>query len=202
MYLGKNLKYLRLKNGLSQDYVADYLGYKSYTTIQKWEMGTSDPPLGALSKMAALYRVDMDSLYLADLEASSAEYLKTFRQVPVLGTVAAGVPILAEENIENYIIVDKIVEADFALRVKGDSMKDTGIKDNDIVFVRQQTVVDNGDVAVVLIDNEATLKRFYQNDGGVILKPENSNYQPRYYSAVDFKDIKILGKAIMCLSKL
>lgn len=68
MYLAKNLRYLRLKNGLSQNYLADRLGYKSYTTIQKWEMGVSEPPLEVLSKLSKLYNVDMHTLYSVNLE--------------------------------------------------------------------------------------------------------------------------------------
>lgn len=73
MYLAKNLRYLRLKNGLSQYYIADRLGYKSYTTVQKWETGISEPPLSVLSKLSALYNVDMDAMYSIDLEMDSLE---------------------------------------------------------------------------------------------------------------------------------
>lgn len=73
MFLAKNLRYLRLKNGLSQNYIADRLGYKSYTTVQKWEMGISEPPLSVLSKLSALYNVDMDAMYSIDLETDSLE---------------------------------------------------------------------------------------------------------------------------------
>lgn len=73
MFLAKNLRYLRLKNGLSQNYIADRLGYKSYTTVQKWEMGISEPPLSVLSKLSALYNVDMDAMYSIDLEMDSLE---------------------------------------------------------------------------------------------------------------------------------
>lgn len=73
MFLAKNLRYLRLKNGLSQNYIADRLGYKSYTTVQKWEMGISEPPLRVLSKLSTLYNVDMDAMYSIDLEMASLE---------------------------------------------------------------------------------------------------------------------------------
>jgi transcriptional regulator with XRE-family HTH domain len=83
MYLAKNLRYLRLKNGLSQDYIADRLGYKSYTTIQKWEMGISEPSLGILSKLSALYNVDMDAMYSMDLEMDSLENDKKVKRIPL-----------------------------------------------------------------------------------------------------------------------
>lgn len=202
MNLGKNLRYLRLQHGLSQDYVAAYLGYKSYTTIQKWETGVSEPPLESLSKLATLYKVDMDTLYLVDLEAGNLERPKRYTEIPLLGTVTAGVPILAQESIECYIIIDNTIRADFALKIKGDSMVDARINDGDIVFIRKQPTVENGEIAAVIIKDEATLKRVYKNNEGVILKPENSNYQPRYYTAVDFKKIRVLGKAIFFQSKL
>lgn len=81
-------------------------------------------------------------------------------------------------------------------------MIDARIQDGDLVFVRQQPTVENGEIAVVMIDDEVTLKRFYRTDGGVILKPENSKYQPMYYTAEDFKNIQILGKAVLFQSKL
>ena len=110
MYLAKNLRYLRLKNGLSQDYIADRLGYKSYTTIQKWEMGTSEPSLGILSKLSALYNVDMDAMYSMDLEMDSLENDKKVKRIPLLGTIAAGAPLLAEEHIEDYFNIDSSAE--------------------------------------------------------------------------------------------
>jgi len=124
------------------------------------------------------------------------------RRVPILGSVAAGDPILALEEHHDYIEVDGNIRVDFCLRVRGDSMIDARICDGDLVFVRQQPTVENGDIAVVLIDDEVTLKRFYRTDGGVILKPENSKYQPMYYTDEDFKNIQILGKAVLFQSKL
>ena len=94
------------------------------------------------------------------------------------------------------------IVVDFCLRVKGDSMIDARINDGDIVFIRKQPMVENGEIAAVAIDNEVTLKRFYKNNGGVILKPENSKYQPRFFTAEDFKNIRVLGKAVFFQSTL
>lgn len=124
------------------------------------------------------------------------------KRVPLLGCIAAGEPIYAYQDSQAYIEVDEGIGADFCLKVKGDSMIDARIYDGDLVFVRKQPTVWNGEIAVVLIDNEATLKRFYGNNGGVILKPENSKYQPRYYTEKDFKDVRVLGKAVLFQSEL
>lgn len=197
MYLAKNLKYLRLKNGFSQDYLADKLGYKSYTTIQKWEMGTSEPSLGILNKLSELYNVDMHALYSIDLESSNNSDNENTNRIPLLGTIAAGLPILAEENIEDYFYIDKSIKADFALRIKGDSMLGAGIFPNDIVFIKKQEMLENGEIGAILIENEATLKKFYRNNGTVVLQPENDKYQPIILTN---GNVKILGKLVAVLN--
>lgn len=124
------------------------------------------------------------------------------KRVPLIGDIAAGEPILAYDDCRTYVEVDGNLQVDFCLKVQGDSMVDARINDGDIVFVRRQPIVDNGEIAVVLIDGEATLKRFYRGNGGVILKPENAKYQPRYYTEGDFRDVRILGKAVLLQSLL
>lgn len=197
MYLAKNLRYLRLKNGFSQDYLADKLGYKSYTTIQKWEMGTSEPSLGVLSKLSKLYNVDMHTLYSTDLESNINPNNENTNRIPLLGTIAAGSPILAEENIEDYFYIDKSIKADFALRIKGDSMLGAGIFPDDIVFIRKQETLENGEIGAILIENEATLKKFYRNNGTIVLQPENDKYQPIILTN---GDVRILGKLVAVLN--
>lgn len=197
MYLAKNLKYLRLKNGLSQDYIADKLGYKSYTTIQKWEMGTSEPSISILKQLSKLYNIDMDSMYTKDLEFGSDEEKRKFNSIPLIGTIAAGIPVLAEENIEDYFNIDTKVKADFALKIKGDSMIGAGIFQDDIVFIRQTCELENGSIGAILIEDEATLKKFYKEDETIILQSENDNYKPMIYTN---GNIKILGKLVAVLN--
>jgi repressor LexA len=113
-------------------------------------------------------------------------------QVPVMGTVTAGVPILAVENIEQYISVNLTGAKGrdlFALRVKGDSMINAAILDQDIVVVEKTPVADNGQIVVAMIDNEATVKRYYKEDGYERLQPENDAYEP-----IISRNIAILGK--------
>lgn len=123
-------------------------------------------------------------------------------KVPILGSISGGEPIFVEEQRGSFVLLNGDNDVDFCLRVKGDSMRDARICNGDLVFVRKQSYVDNGEIAVVLIDSEATLKRFYKTENGVILKPENPNYQPLFYNQRDFKDVRILGKAILVQSKI
>jgi repressor LexA len=115
----------------------------------------------------------------------------------VLGTIAAGVPMLAQEDIIGEECVRLNDAADFCLRVKGDSMANARIYDGDIVFVRRQETVESGEIAVVMVgDEEATLKRFYNVNGTIFLRPENSKYEEQVITKKDRKNVKILGKAV------
>lgn len=116
------------------------------------------------------------------------------KEVPVLGVIAAGTPIFAEENIDFYVPVSENLSKGrtlFALKVQGDSMINAGIFDGDIVIVSKQEIVENGEIAVVLIEDSATLKRFYKTDTEIKLVAENEKYQP-----IIVKDALVLGKAI------
>ena len=120
---------------------------------------------------------------------------KTYKR-PRLGTIACGEPILAEENIEAYDDIPDSIKCDFTLICKGDSMVNARINDGDIVYIKQQSLVDNGEIAAVLIDNEATLKRVYIYEDKVVLQPENTKYPPFVYTKEDMNNIRILGKAV------
>ena len=116
--------------------------------------------------------------------------------VPLLGTIACGEPILAAENIEDNVEVPEHIHADFALRCKGDSMINARIHDGDIVYIRQQPAVNNGEIAAVLIGDEATLKRVYVYEDHVVLQPENPAYEPLVYFKDAMQAVRILGKAV------
>lgn len=120
---------------------------------------------------------------------------KTYKR-PRLGTIACGEPILAEENIEAYDDIPDNIKCDFTLICKGDSMVNARINDGDIVYIKQQSQVDNGEIAAVLIDNEATLKRVYIYEDKVVLQPENTKYPPFVFTKEDMNNIRILGKAV------
>ncbi len=114
--------------------------------------------------------------------------------VPVVGQVQAGIPVLAEENIENYMLLPfAIVKNDtvFLLKVQGESMKDAGIYSEDLVIVRQQPEAENGEIVVALLENEATVKRFYREKDHIRLQPENAAFEP-----ITAKNVSILGKVV------
>ena len=115
-----------------------------------------------------------------------------------MGDIACGKPIFAEESYDGYIDIEEGINADFCLRAKGDSMIGARIMDGDIVIVKKQDMVQNGEIAVVLIDDEATLKRayFYPDKNKLVLSPENPKYEPLVYIGEELNSIRILGKAV------
>lgn len=125
---------------------------------------------------------------------------KASKSIPLLGTIACGAPILAEENIEAMLPLPDFIRADFALRCKGDSMVDARILDGDFVYIRKQPDVENGEIAAVLIDDEATLKRVYKYSNQIVLQPANPAYPPLVYANEQMDAIRILGKAVYFVS--
>ena len=119
---------------------------------------------------------------------------------PLLGDVAAGVPIEAQQHIETWVTVDDDFDADYALRVKGDSMIEADINNGDIVFIKQQPDVENGEIAAVYVDGGATLKRVYKDGKGVSLYSANHAYPPMYFTAETCDEFRILGKAVKRLT--
>lgn len=124
------------------------------------------------------------------------------KRIPILGTIACGDPIFAQENYDGYFMIDKnLPEADFILRAKGDSMIEAHIFDGDLVFLRKTSDVDDGQIAAVLIDDEATLKRVSRDKDTVILQPCNKNYKPIIVQGNDNKQVLILGEMVGVYSK-
>jgi len=126
-------------------------------------------------------------------------------EIPIVGKVSAGEPILAEENIEGTITVDKTIAGTrngiFALRVKGDSMTDAGIKNGDFIIIQPQPDVNQGEIAVVLIDNETTVKKFYIDGDKIRLQPENESMQPMIIDPKE-KAVSIIGKVKGIIRKI
>lgn len=124
------------------------------------------------------------------------------KRIPILGTIACGDPIFAQENYDGYFMIDKnLPEADFILKAKGDSMIEAHIFDGDLVFLRKTSDVDNGQIAAVLIDDEATLKRVNKYEDTVVLQPCNKNYKPIIVQDKDEKQVLILGEMVGVYSK-
>ena len=160
-----------------------------------------------LKKIASALGVSVDYLLLGneekdDIKISGILPLPEMEKLPIIGTIACGVPILAEQNIEGYISAPKEFQADFCLVCKGNSMINARILDGDIVLIRQQPDVDDGEIAAVLIDDEATLKRVYHISGGVTLVAENPAFAPLTFTERDCVNIRILGKAIAFISSV
>ena len=171
---------------------AVYLLAKNLNVSEAWLMG---------------YDVPMSCVHADDVE----DYTKIpgilplpeMVELPIIGTIACGTPILAEENIDGYLSAPKRPHADFCLRCKGDSMINARILDGDAVLIRKQPDVDDGQIAAVLVDDEATLKRVYHTkDGEVMLVAENPAFPPMTFSAVDCVNVRILGKAVAFVSNV
>lgn len=125
------------------------------------------------------------------------------KKYPIIGTIACGTPIFAEENIEDYITANMDdINADFCLRARGDSMEGAEIYDQNIVFIRKQPTVNNGEIAAVIIEDTATLKRFYKNSGIVTLNAENPRYAPLIFKDRELESVRIIGKAVAVLKKI
>ena len=122
----------------------------------------------------------------------------------IIGQIACGAPIFAQESIEGYASTCYGIEADFCLFAKGDSMINARIYDGDLVFIKKQSMVENGEIAVVLIDDSATLKRvyYYPDQNKLILNPENPKYEPLVYVGNELEQVQILGKAVSFSSRL
>lgn len=186
----------KYKKGISPSYreIMEHFGFKSIGTVQDH--------LNALEKKGYIKREPMKyrSIGCRMVGPDSHRILDNTVSVPVVGQISAGKPVLAEENIEGYINVDrpliKYSKDIFALKVKGDSMCGAGILNGDYVIVKKQPTVENRQIACVLIDNEATVKRFYRRKNQIELKPENSNYKSIFINKGFTDDVLILGKVI------
>lgn len=206
MSLKNNIRLLRKKNNWSQEFLAEKLGYKSYTTIQKWETGVSEPPLKKVNDLAELFQVDINDLANSDLEIADKGLLKEKTSkgisIPILNTVVAGMPIDAYEDILGYEEISRELANTgdfFALKIKGDSMLPV-LQDDDIIIVRQQSDVESGDIAIVLINGDtATVKKVMKQDSGITLIAFNpAVYEPHFYSNEDIESlpVKIAGKVV------
>ena len=201
MFIGNNIRRARELKGLTQDELAKRMGYKSRSTIARIENGDNDVSQSKLKKFAEILDVSIDFLLDDGKDKASASRPKGVR-IPVLGNVAAGIPITAVTDVEDWEeIPEKLASSGtyFALRIKGKSMEPR-IKDGDVVIVKQQEDVDSGDVAIVLVNgDEATVKEIKKLDTGIMLIGWNTAvYSPRFYSAKDIKSlpVRIIGKVV------
>ena len=202
MALPERIKALRLQKGLTLLDVANALGVKE-ATAQRYESGEiKNLKHDTILQLAKLFNCSPSYLmgWEEDKLPDSAMLIDK-ENLLLVGSIAAGSPTYAQEQVEYYSPA-KDGGADFCLRVHGDSMTGAGIKDGDVVFIRKQEIVDDGDIAAVLIDDEATLKRVYVSPDTITLVAENPKYKPMVYTKEQGKNIRILGKAVSLTTKL
>ncbi len=216
----ERLKLLRRESGLSQQDFAKQLG-TSKSSVNMYERGEREPGIETLEAIADYFNVDMDyllgksdhrskSAWLEDIDnsidldilRSQVKFENLFpierKRYPLIGTIACGKPITANEEKELYVEAGTNIHADFCLKAKGDSMIGARIYDGDIVFIRKQEMVDDGEIAAVLIGDEATLKRVQYNpeENELLLFAENPKYKTMRYTGEELNHIRILGKAV------
>ena len=189
--VGRRIAELRRERGYKQDELAE-MALVSRITLARYETGTIEPGAFALSRIADALGVTTDEL-LCRTEKLPPFIQMTRGTVPVVGSIACGTPITADQNIEGYADIPDGVHADFALRCKGDSMAPTFL-DGDIVLIRQQPEVENGQIAAVGINGEATLKHVYKTGDGFLLVADNPKFAPIQIS--EGNNVDIYGLAI------
>ena len=197
------LRSLRKSRNLTQDKLATDLGIAK-STISMYENGNREPDFETLESIADYFNVSLASL-ISEHTALGAGPSKGI-SIPVLGYVRAGIPIEAVEEILDYEEISQDMAAQgeyFALSIKGDSMEPK-ISEGDVVIVRKQDVVENGELAVVLVNgNDATVKRFYKNDNGITLISTNPVFPPFVYSRKDVDElpVRVIGKVVELRAK-
>lgn len=206
MTLFEKIKELCQENKVSQRTVERECGF-SNGSITKWK--TSNPSSDAVQKIAEFFNVSTDWLTGSseskerpkDIDAWNEKFgiLPVSKQkLPLLGEIACGKPIFANEERESYIEAGTNIQADFCLKAKGDSMVNARIHDGDIIFIRKQTMVDNGEIGAIIIDDSVTLKRvfYYPDEKRIVLQAENPKYEPLVYLGEELDHVHILGKAV------
>ena len=200
--IGDRIKKKRKEMGISADKLAEILSV-SRSTIFRYENGDIEKvPASVLMDIASA--LNTTSHYLMGWEEKPENqnikpdniYPIELKKYPLLGEIACGEPIFCNEDRESYVISGADINADFCLKAHGDSMVNARIMDGDIVFIREQPTVENGEIAAVVIEDEATLKRVYYDGTTFTLIAENPKYQPMVFSGETLNHVRILGKAI------
>ena len=198
--IGKRIKARRQELGLSQEELAVKAGFSSRSSINKIESGNRELTQQRIKDIAdALMTTPSYIMGWEETAEMPANILPiSRRRIPLLGNIACGEPIVADEQYDLFASADGELHADFCLRATGDSMTGARIFDGDIVFIKQQDMVEDGEIAAVLIGDEATLKRVQYNreENEILLFAENPLYKTMRFSGVDLDRVRILGKAV------
>ena len=197
--LSTRVRLRREQLGLSQEELAQRMGYRSRSSITKLEKGINDLPQSKVEELAQALETTPAALLGLDAPCACPpgfEPLPAMVQVPLIGSIACGTPITAEQNIECYIGVPAAWHADFALTCHGDSMAPT-ICNGDIVCIRCQPEVEQGEIAAVRVGEEATLKHFHRQGNAVMLLADNAAVcPPMFYAGEQLSELHIEGKAV------
>lgn len=204
MSFGSKLRAARKAKQLTQKELAAKIK-AAHNSISNWENDQNMPDPDTIQNLC--WALDVEPNYFFSVDSSlplprNIIPLPEMQRIPLLGSIACGAPILADEHIEDYVDIPRNIHADFALTCKGDSMINARIFDGDIVYIRQQPSVDNGEIAAVLIDGDATLKRVRLFDDHISLEPENPMYKPLVYWGDEMNTVHILGKAVAFTSMI
>lgn len=203
--IGRRIKRLRESQGISQEQLARMVGNESASArslisrIEKGQIGVSIPMAKKYAAALGVSPIDLMALdEQPDDEPRNALPISDHSAytVPLVGAIACGSPILAEENIEEMLPELPGVQADMALRCVGDSMIEAGIYDGDIAYIHLQPVVDNNSLVAVRIGDEATLKRYTYDGSKMILTPCNGKYKPLVYQGAQMAEVRVLGKLV------
>lgn len=205
--LSDRIKALRKERGLSLEQLAEMIG-TSRQTVHRYETGViTNIPHEKIEALAAAlgttparlmgWEINDDFSTINNKSRTVISQIKT-KRMPMLGNVACGEPVFANEEVGYYISANADIAADFCLIARGDSMINARIFDGDVLFVKKQESVDDGEIAVVLVEDEATVKRVYfdRENGILTLIPENPTYKPMRYMGSQLDRIRILGRVI------
>lgn len=205
--LYENIKTRREELGMTKVRLAELVGYdrSMITKIEQGKVDLTQSKISAIAKALQTTTMKLMGDEEGDDTPSNILPLPKTRKIPLLGTIACGEPILATEKVAEYVDMDTDIHADFALRCNGDSMINARIFDGDIVYIRKQNSVENGEIAAVLIDSvesesEATLKRFFRENDKIRLSAENPMYADKQYYGEEMNQVRVIGKAVAFLS--
>jgi repressor LexA len=205
--IGNRIKNKRIELNMTQEELALKSGYTSRSSVNKIELGLVDIPQSKIASIASALGVSPAYLLFGDVftDKDNSELRPVnLKKFPMLGEIACGKPIFANEEHETYIDASADIKADFCLTAKGDSMVGARIHNGDVVFIKEQSIVDNGQIAAVIIDNDVTLKRwyFYPDKKKLILQAENPSYEPFVFIGEELNNIRCLGRAVSFMSNL
>lgn len=207
MTTGQIIRQRRKQCKVTLEQLGDAIGV-SKQTVQRYESGViSNIPSDKIELMArALTTTPAALMGWQEDTAPAAPNLRPMQRhaYPILGHIACGEPIMAVEEYEGFVSADTDFSADYCLIAQGDSMEGARIRDGDAVFIRRQETVDNGQIAAVIIDGEATLKRYYYypKEKKLVLSPENAKYAPFVYVGKELEQVRVIGRAVAFQSRL